>query len=636
MTGVSRSEGIGFAIAQRLVADGFAVFTQGWEAHDASQPWGAGEVPLREGFAGHLEADLGDPEAPQAVMAAARIALGHVDVLVANHAASVGGTLEELTAASIDTALVVNVRATLLLVKEFAAGFEGDHGRVILLTLGAGARPDAERAALRREQGGAQRHRRSRWPTTWRRAGSPSTRSTPARRTPAGRPRRSSSARRPYPSDRLMTTCPACGKVLFARYDLDTAARPDDAGGAGGAPVGPPAVRGDPAHPGAASLAPSLGEGGTPLHEAPRLARAFGCDRLLIKDEGLNPTGSFKARGLAMAVARARELGATTVAIPSAGNAAAAMAAYAARAGLRAVVAMPSDVPPAMKAECLAYGAHVLLVDGLIDDCGKVIRAGAAAYGWFDVSTLREPYRAEGKKTMGLEIAEQLGWRLPDALIYPTGGGTGIVGMWKAFAELETMGLIGPERPKMIVVQAEGCAPIVRAFDAGATMPSDGRTPQTIAAGMRVPAAIGDYLILDAIRASGGTAITVTDDEMLRGDGPGRGAGRALRLTRIGRGGDRRPHAARERVPARGRSHRDLRHRLRTDARRSGRPSGRRHRPERARPSGRDRCPTTAFRHASRHWRDLGAAQRIATVLAHESGADNGDNAQAPLGPTFS
>ena len=166
-----------------------------------------------------------------------------------------------------------------------------------------------------------------------------------------------------------------------------------------------------------------------------------------------------------MAVARARELGATTVAIPSAGNAAAAMAAYAARAGLRAVVAMPSDVPPAMKAECLAYGAQVLLVDGLIDDCGKVIRAGAAAYGWCDVSTLREPYRAEGKKTMGLEIAEQLGWRLPDALIYPTGGGTGIVGMWKAFAELETMGLIGPERPKMIAVQAAGCAPIVRAFD---------------------------------------------------------------------------------------------------------------------------------------------------------------------------
>jgi threonine synthase len=319
-----------------------------------------------------------------------------------------------------------------------------------------------------------------------------------------------------YPCDRLMTTCPVCSKVLFARYDLDTAAsrmtpealatRPwDFRRYADILPIQEP------------ESAPTLGEGGTPLHEAPRLARDFGCDRLLIKDEGLNPTGSFKARGLAMAVARARELGATTVAIPSAGNAAAAMAAYAARAGLRAVVAMPSDVPPPMKAECLAYGAHILLVDGLIDDCGKVIRAGAAAFGWCDVSTLREPYRAEGKKTMGLEIAEQLGWRPPDALVYPTGGGTGIVGMWKAFAELETMGLIGPERPKMIAVQATGCAPIVRAFDSGANYAERWPHAQTIAAGMRVPAAIGDYLILEAIRESDGTAITVSDDEMLEG-----------------------------------------------------------------------------------------------------------------------
>jgi threonine synthase len=319
-----------------------------------------------------------------------------------------------------------------------------------------------------------------------------------------------------YPSDRLMTTCPVCGKVLFARYDLDTAARlmtPETLAARPWdmrryteiLPIQEP------------QLAPSLGEGGTPLHEAPRLARTFGYERLLIKDESLNPTGSFKARGLAMAVARARELGATTVAIPSAGNAAAAMAAYAARAGMRAVVAMPRDVPPAMKAECLAYGAQVLLVDGLIDDCGKVIRAGAAAYGWCDVSTLREPYRAEGKKTMGLEMAEQLGWRLPDALIYPTGGGTGIVGMWKAFAELEAMGLIGAERPKMIAVQAAGCAPIVRAFISGAIHAERWADAETIAAGMRVPAAIGDYLMLEAIRASGGTAITVTDDEMLEG-----------------------------------------------------------------------------------------------------------------------
>ena len=260
-----------------------------------------------------------------------------------------------------------------------------------------------------------------------------------------------------------------------------------------------------------------MGEGGTPLHDAPRLARAFGHDRLLIKDEGLNPTGSFKARGLAMAVARARELGATTVAIPSAGNAAAAMAAYAARAGMPAVVAMPADAPPAMPAQCQAYGAKVLLVNGLIDDCGKVIRAGAAAFGWCDVSTLREPYRAEGKKTMGIEVAEQLGWRLPDAMIYPTGGGTGIVGMWKAFAELEAMGLIGPQRPRMIAVQAAGCAPIVRAFNTGDRYAERWANAATVAAGLRVPAAIGDYLILDAIRASGGTAITVTDDELREG-----------------------------------------------------------------------------------------------------------------------
>jgi threonine synthase len=319
-----------------------------------------------------------------------------------------------------------------------------------------------------------------------------------------------------YPPHQLITTCPVCAKVLFARYALEAAAsrmtpralatRPwDFRRYAEILPIQEP------------RLAPSLGEGGTPLHEAPQLARDFGFDRLLIKDEGLNPTGSFKARGLAMAVARARELGATTVAIPSAGNAAAAMAAYAARAGLRAVVAMPGDVPATMKAECLAYGAQVLLVDGLIDDCGKVIRTGAAAYDWCDVSTLREPYRAEGKKTMGLEIAEQLGWRLPDALIYPTGGGTGIVGMWKAFAELEIMGLIGPERPKMIVVQAAGCAPIARAFTSGAGHAERWADAETIAAGMRVPAAIGDYLILDAVRESGGTAVTVTDDEMLAG-----------------------------------------------------------------------------------------------------------------------
>jgi len=319
-----------------------------------------------------------------------------------------------------------------------------------------------------------------------------------------------------YAHDRLMTTCPACGKVLFARYDLKAAAET----------MTTPRLASRPWNLARyaeilpvqdSASAPWLGEGGTPLHEAPILGRAFGLARLLIKDEGLNPTGSFKARGLAMAVARARELGATTVAIPSAGNAAAAMAAYAARAGLHAVVAMPRDAPGTMLAECQAYGADVMLVDGLIDDCGKVIRAGAAAFGWFDVSTLKEPYRAEGKKTMGIEIAEQLGWRLPDAVIYPTGGGTGIVGMWKAFAELQEMGLIGPERPKMIVVQAEGCAPIYQAFITVANHADRWPDAATIAPGIRVPAAIADYLILAAVRESGGTAITVSDVELLEG-----------------------------------------------------------------------------------------------------------------------
>jgi threonine synthase len=319
-----------------------------------------------------------------------------------------------------------------------------------------------------------------------------------------------------YPADQLATTCPACGKVLLARYDLAAAARTMTPEALAARPWGMQRYTEilpiqDP------STAPSLGEGGSPLHAVPRLAQAFGFESLLVKDEALNPTGSFKARGLAMAVGRARELGATTVALPSAGNAAAATAAYAARAGLKAVVAMPEDTPSAMLAECLAYGAEVILVKGLIDDCGKVIRAGAAAFGWTDVSTLREPYRAEGKKTMGLEIVEQLGWQVPDAIIYPTGGGTGIVGMWKAFAELEEMGLIGSARPKMIVVQAEGCAPIATAFAAGERHAPRFPNAHTIAPGIRVPAAIADYLILDAVRESGGTAITVTDDELLDG-----------------------------------------------------------------------------------------------------------------------
>jgi threonine synthase len=318
------------------------------------------------------------------------------------------------------------------------------------------------------------------------------------------------------PADELAGTCPTCGKVLLARYDLAAAAKA----------LTPASLATRPWNLWRyAEILPvrdaarrlTLGEGGTPLMPAAALGRAAGVPRLLVKDEGLNPTGSFKARGLAVAVSRARELGATVLAIPSAGNAASALAAYAARGGLAAHVFMPQDAPAATRLECAAYGATVTLVAGLIDDAGRLVREQAAARGWFDVSTLREPYRAEGKKTMGIELAEQLGWRLPDAIVYPTGGGTGIVGMWKAFAELETMGLIGPKRPKMVVVQAAGCAPLVRAFAAGERHARRWEEAATVAAGLRVPAAIADYLILDTVRASGGTALTVDDAELLAG-----------------------------------------------------------------------------------------------------------------------
>ncbi len=319
-----------------------------------------------------------------------------------------------------------------------------------------------------------------------------------------------------YLADRLLTTCPACAKVLLARYDLERAAQTMTPAALAQRPWTMwryreilPVV--DGAH------IVTLGEGGTPLLPAPNLGSAFGLNRLLVKDEGQNPTGSFKARGLAMAVSRASELGATAIAIPSAGNAAAAAAACAARAGIPAVVAMPADTPVAMQAECQAFGATVILVDGLIDDCGRLIRENSEREGWFDVSTLKEPYRAEGKKTMGLELAEQLGWRLPDAIIYPTGGGTGIVGMWKAFAELEAMGLIGSKRPRMIVVQAEGCAPLVQAWEGGERHAPRWPDAHTIAPGIRVPVAIGDYLILDAVRASNGVAITVSDSQLIEG-----------------------------------------------------------------------------------------------------------------------
>jgi len=317
-----------------------------------------------------------------------------------------------------------------------------------------------------------------------------------------------------YDPDQLLTVDPADGKVLLVEYDLERAGHTLTKESVISRPwnlwryaeLMP--VR-DPEH------RLTLGEGGTPLLHAPRLGSKLGLSKLLFKDEGRNPTGSFKARGLGAAVSRARELGVKAIALPSAGNAAAAASAYLARGGMEAVVFMPEDTPESFKAECRALGAKVFLVNGLINDAGKVVRENAEARGWFDVSTLKEPYRAEGKKTMGIEIVEQLGWRVPDAIIYPTGGGTGIVGMWKAFDELEQMGLIGPKRPKMVVVQSTGCAPIVRAFEQGERHAPLWENAQTIAPGVRVPIAIGDYLILDAVRQSGGTAIAVTDDELL-------------------------------------------------------------------------------------------------------------------------
>jgi threonine synthase len=317
-----------------------------------------------------------------------------------------------------------------------------------------------------------------------------------------------------HSAEQLINLCPQCGKPLLARYDLERAAqtltraalserRPSMWRYQEVLPVRDPAKIID------------LGEGWTPLVHAGRLGAKIGCAQTYIKDEGLNPTGSFKARGQAAAVSRAYELGATALAIPSAGNAAGAMSAYAAAAGLPAHVFMPADVPHTFRAECLVLGASVTLVDGLINDCGVKVREGAAAHGWFDVSTLREPYRIEGKKTMGYEIAEQLGWQLPDVIIYPTGGGTGLVGMWKAFDEMEQLGLIGPARPRMVSVQAEHCAPIVRAFAAGEEHAPLWQGARTVADGLRVPVAIGDFLIIRAIRASGGTALAVSDEEML-------------------------------------------------------------------------------------------------------------------------
>ncbi|MCR4374794.1 MAG: threonine synthase [Acidobacteria bacterium] len=262
----------------------------------------------------------------------------------------------------------------------------------------------------------------------------------------------------------------------------------------------------------------TLGEGWTPMVPAPRLGAALGLSRLFIKDESLNPTNSFKARGLSAAVTRAAHLGATVLSIPTAGNAGNALAAYAARAGMDARVFMPRDVKTPFIRECELYGAHVTLVDGLITDAGRVAAETGTPLGWYDVSTLKEPYRIEGKKTMGYEVAEQLGWTLPDWIIYPTGGGTGMVGMWKAFAEMSALGWIDPvKRPKMVTVQASGCAPIIRAFEAGAEKAAPWENAHTVADGLRVPRAIGDFLVLRAVRDSGGAAVAVDDADMVAG-----------------------------------------------------------------------------------------------------------------------
>lgn len=313
----------------------------------------------------------------------------------------------------------------------------------------------------------------------------------------------------------LQNLCRECGKPLLVRYDLERAAssltreslttrekslwRYREV-----LPVG-----------NEANIV-SLGEGGTPLFRTPQLASRLELPiDLYIKDEGQNPTQSFKARGMTAAISMAKELGVKKAAVPSAGNAAGALAAYAAKAGIEANIFMPADTPRANVIECEQTGANVTLVDGLITDCGKIVAERKDAEGWFDVSTLKEPYRVEGKKTMGYEIAEQFNWELPDVIVYPTGGGTGLIGMWKAFDEMEQMGWIGSHRPRMVTVQSATCAPIVRAFRNGERFADEFENASTVASGLRVPKAIGDFLILDALRASDGTAVDVTDDELV-------------------------------------------------------------------------------------------------------------------------
>jgi threonine synthase len=317
-----------------------------------------------------------------------------------------------------------------------------------------------------------------------------------------------------YPADELIGLDPVDDRPLLTRYDIEQAARTLTKKSlaerrSGGlwrwAELLPVRDKSNVVY---------LGEGDTPLLPQLRLGEALGVPRLSTKAEGLNPTGSFKARGMAVAVSRAVELGMTSFIAPSAGNAAGALAAYGAAAGARVTVLTPADATPVNQQEVLAMGARLVLVRGLISDCGKISTVLAPKIGAFDVSTLKEPYRVEGKKTMGFELAEQCGWRLPDVIVYPTGGGTGLVGMWKAFQELEIMGLIGSGRPRMVSVQSEGCAPIVRAFESGDRFAKLWQGAHTRASGIRVPSAVGDFLILDSLRESGGTAVAVSEDSI--------------------------------------------------------------------------------------------------------------------------
>jgi threonine synthase len=317
-----------------------------------------------------------------------------------------------------------------------------------------------------------------------------------------------------YAAGEVHNLCTACGKPLWVRYDLEAVKRrlrKQDL-------VDRPSTLwrflellpvADPTH------IVSLNETATPILSAPRLASHFGMSELLIKDESRLPTGSFKARGMALAVTMANQFGLKKLAVPTAGNAGGAMATYAARAGMRSWVFMPEDTPAINKKECHLAGAKTYTVNGLIDDCGSIVAQGEKEKGWFNVSTLKEPYRIEGKKTMGLELAEQLGWELPDVILYPTGGGTGLIGMWKAFGELEEMGWLNSTRkPRMIACQSDGCAPIVSAFQQGKRFAERCADASTIASGIRVPSAVGDFMIIDAIRASGGVAMTAPEEDI--------------------------------------------------------------------------------------------------------------------------